>query len=310
MPASEKVVVNLPESPLQLVDLNQVTIWTPEGRRILDSITWQVAAGEHWVILGPNGAGKTTLMSVVGADRHPSQGTVELLGHTVGNTDMRNLRSRIGRVDPAGRALDWLNGRELVLTGLRNTVWPRWEDWGDSEYAAADNLLRLVGCTEFADRELKTLSHGERQRIRIARALIASPDLLLLDEPATGLDFPGREAFLASVDRLAAERPALPWIMVSHHLEDLPQTVSHVLLLAEGRILAQGTVQQMLTSELVSRCYGFPIEVTSHGGRWAARAAAGWTVTPHPTIEGAPTAPTEDDWRTEGFSQPVRAPSS
>lgn len=270
------------EDRLALVDLRNVTIWTPEGKRILDDITWQVEPGQHWVILGPNGAGKTTLMSVIGADRHPSDGSTHLLGEQVGNTDMRALRSRIGRIDPSSRALEWLNGRELVLTGLKNTVWPRWEDWGDSEYEAADALLALVGCGEYAHRELKTLSHGERQRIRIARALIASPDLLLLDEPATGLDFPAREAFLGAIDNLAHERPNMPWIMVSHHLEDLPSSVSHVLLLGNGRVLAQGTTQEMLTSELISECYGFPIDVHAFGGRWAARAAAGWTASHHP----------------------------
>ncbi len=269
---------------MAIVELDQVTIWTPEGKRILDNIDWNVEAGEHWVVLGPNGAGKTTLMSIVGADRHPSQGSVTLLGETVGNTDMRALRTRIGRVDPAGRSLEWLNGRELVLTGLKNTVWPRWEDWGDQEYAEADALLEIVGCTEYADRELKTLSHGERQRIRIARALIAKPELLLLDEPATGLDFPAREAFLSAIDSLARERAEMPWVMVSHHLEDLPSSVTHVLLLSEGRILAKGPVDEMLTSELVTACYGFPIEVHSFNGRWAARAAAGWTVSHHEDV--------------------------
>lgn len=262
---------------MSTVELDDVVVWTPEGKHILDAIDWRVEPGEHWVVLGPNGAGKTTLMSIVGADRHPSRGTARLLGETVGHTDMRNLRMRIGRVDPAGRALDWLNGRELVLTGLKNTVWPRWEDWTDAHYAEADALLRIVGCTDYAERELKTLSHGERQRIRIARALIASPDLLLLDEPTTGLDFPSREAFLASLDKLAEARGDMPWVMVSHHLEDLPASVTHVLLLREGSILAQGPANEMLTSDLVSQCYGFPIDVQSFGGRWAARAAAGWT---------------------------------
>ncbi len=269
---------------MAIVDLDQVTVWTPEGKRILDEIDWKVNPGEHWVVLGPNGAGKTTLMSIVGADRHPSQGSVTLLGETVGHTDMRALRTRIGRVDPAGRSLEWLNGRELVLTGLRNTVWPRWEDWGDREYADADALLEIVGCMEYAERELKTLSHGERQRIRIARALIAKPELLLLDEPATGLDFPAREAFLSAIDSLAKERASMPWVMVSHHLEDLPSSVTHVMLLSEGRILAKGPVNEMLTSELVTACYGFPIEVHSFNGRWAARAAAGWTVSHHEDV--------------------------
>ncbi len=266
---------------MALVDLDGVSVWTPEKKLILDAIDWRVAAGEHWVVLGPNGAGKTTLLSVVGADRHPSAGLARLLAEQVGHTDMRALRSRIGRVDPAARALEWLNGRELVLTGLKNTVWPRWEDWGDREYARADALLELVGCREFAGRELNSLSHGERQRIRIARALIATPELLLLDEPATGLDLPAREALLAALDAMTREHPGMPSIMVSHHLEDLPTSVTHVLLLREGRILAKGPVRDMLTSDLVTACYGFPIEVHAFGDRWAARAAAGWTVNHH-----------------------------
>ncbi len=263
------------------VELDHVSIWTPERKLILDDVSWRLEAGEHWVVLGPNGAGKTTLLSLIGADRHPSEGVVSLLGERVGQTDMRNLRMRIGRVDPAARALDWLNGRELVLTGLKNTVWPRWEDWGESDFRRADELLALVGCSEFAERELNTLSHGERQRLRIARALISSPELLLLDEPATGLDFPAREALLASFDAMVREHPSMPSVMVSHHLEDLPTGVTHSLLLRDGKILAKGLVEDMLTSELVSACFGFPIDVHELDGRWAARAAAGWTVSRH-----------------------------
>ncbi len=266
------------------VSLQDVSIWTPERKLILDGINWQVEPGQHWVILGPNGAGKTTLLSLIGADRHPSEGNARILGESIGRVDMRVLRSRIGRVDPSLRVLDWLNAREVVLTGLRNTVWPRWEDWGEAEYARADDMLGVVGCASFAEREIKTLSHGERQRILIARALISSPDLMLLDEPATGLDFPAREALLASMDLLAHSQPGLPTIMVSHHLEDLPASVTHALLLREGRLLASGPVAQMLTSELVSDCFGFPIEVYPLGGRWAARAHAGWTVSERETV--------------------------
>ncbi|HVL24993.1 MAG TPA: ATP-binding cassette domain-containing protein, partial [Thermomicrobiales bacterium] len=165
---------------MTVVSLARVSVWTPEKKRILDDVSWEVRTGEHWVVLGPNGAGKTTTLSLVGADRHPSEGTVVILGETFGKTDMRALRGRIGRVDPALRMLDWLTGQEAVLTGLRNTIWPRWEDWGDAEYARAREALTLVGSGEFAAREISTLSHGERQRVRIARALIAEPELLLL----------------------------------------------------------------------------------------------------------------------------------
>ena len=263
---------------MSVVSLNAVSIWTPEKKRILSDINWSIEQGEHWVVLGPNGAGKTTMLSLAAAERHPSEGEVTILGETLGHTDMRELRRRIGRVDPAMRLLDWVTGEEAVLTGLKNTIWPRWDDWTPDDYLRAREMLAIVGCGDFAERELGTLSHGEQQRIRIARSLIPQPELLLLDEPATGLDFPAREALLASLDELTERRPELPTVMVSHHLEDLPVSISHVLLLRDGEVLASGPVREMLTSALVSECYGFPIDVHEFGGRWAARAAAGWTV--------------------------------
>lgn len=276
---------NRTSHPMPAVVLHHVSIWTPERALILDDLTWEIETGQRWVMLGPNGAGKTTLLSLIGADRHPSAGTVDILGERSGQTDMRQLRTRIGRVDPSGRVLDWVTARELVLTGMKNTIWPRWEDWGEPERSRADKLLALVGCSEFADREIKTLSQGERQRVRIARALIADPELLLLDEPATGLDLPAREALLAAIDALAGQQPDRPMVMVSHHLEDLPTGMTHALLLNNGRILDQGPIGDMLTSDRISACYGFPIDVHEHGGRWSARAVAGWTVTHHtPTI--------------------------
>ncbi len=261
-----------------VVEIDNVTVRTPEKKALIRDITWRVLPGERWVVLGPNGAGKTTLLSVVGAERHPSTGSARALGETFGRTDMRALRTRIGRVDPAARMLDWLTPDEVVLTGLRNSIWPKWEDWTPADYARARELLEMVGCGGFGEREVKTLSHGERQRIRIARALIASPDLLLLDEPATGLDFPAREALLAALDALTASRPELPTIMVSHHLEDLPSTVTHALLLRDGAVLAQGPVGEMITSDRISECFGFPIHVHTWEGRWMARAVAGWSV--------------------------------
>jgi iron complex transport system ATP-binding protein len=195
-----------------------------------------------------------------------------------GRTDLRELRKRIARVDPAMRMLDWLSGREAVLTGLKNTTWPHWDDWGEAEYAAADAALDAVGSSDVASQEIGTLSHGERQRVRIARALIKAPELLLLDEPATGLDFPAREALLASLDQLTQTRPELPTVMVSHHLEELPTSITHALLMREGAVLASGEVRDILRSELVSECFGFPIDVHEFDGRWAARASAGWSV--------------------------------
>lgn len=260
------------------VVLEGVSIRTPEKKVILDDISWSIRPGEHWVVLGPNGAGKTTTLSLLAAERHPTVGTARMFGETFGQTDMRALRGRIGRVDPALRMLDWLTAREAVLTGLKNTTWPQWDDWGDDEYAAALTALDAVGAADLAGREIGPLSHGERQRVRIARALVKAPELLLMDEPATGLDFPAREALLASLDAMTTTYPDLPTVMVSHHLEELPTSVTHVLLMRSGAILAQGPVREILTSELVSECFGFPIDVHELDGRWAARASAGWSV--------------------------------
>src|SRR5690625_2383069 len=126
---------------MAVVELDAVSIWTPEKKRILDAIDWQVERGQHWVVLGPNGAGKTTMLSVVGAERHPSDGTATVLGERLGRTDMRELRRRIGRVDPSQRMLDWVTGEEVVLTGLKNTIWPQWNDWDESDYDRAREML-------------------------------------------------------------------------------------------------------------------------------------------------------------------------
>lgn len=260
-----------------IAQLQDVSIRTPEGKQILSNICWQIQPGEHWAILGPNGAGKTTLLSILAGDRHPSTGAVTLLGETFGKTDLRELRKRIARVDPSLRMLDWLHGVEAVLTGIRNTMWPHWDEWEDDDFSAARELLESIGAGRLADEEIGHLSHGERQRIRIARALIKSPELLLLDEPATGLDFPAREALLRSFDQITQSHPELPTVMVSHHLEELPASTSHVLLVKDGVVLTSGPSAEMLTSEHVSACFGFPIDVHMLDGRWAARAAAGWT---------------------------------
>lgn len=260
-----------------IAQLQDISIRTPEGKQILSDISWQIHPGEHWAIIGPNGAGKTTLLSILAGERHPSAGEVELLGETFGKTDLRELRKRIARVDPSMRMLDWLHGVEAVLTGIRNTMWPHWDDWGEKDFAAARQLLESIGAGRLAEEEIGHLSHGERQRIRIARALIKSPELLLLDEPATGLDFPAREALLRSFDQITQSQPDLPTVMVSHHLEELPVSTSHVLLIKEGSVLAAGPTDETLTSELISECFGFPIDVHTMDGRWAARASAGWT---------------------------------
>jgi len=259
-----------------VVEIAGASVWTADGAWLLREICWTVRPGEQWALLGPNGSGKTTLLSLAGAVRHPSAGTVRVLGGRLGEVSVWALRERIGIVDPGLRTPDWLAVEDVVLTGATGTIQPRWDRYGDAERAKATHLLDLLGCASLIGRELKTCSQGERQRVRIARALMPDPALLLLDEPATGLDLPAREALLAALATLAREHPGLATVLVSHHLEELPASTSHALLLRAGETLASGPAAETLVSATVSACFGLPVAVERIDGRWSARAAAGW----------------------------------
>ncbi|MBD0020338.1 ATP-binding cassette domain-containing protein [Gordonia pseudamarae] len=244
------------------------------GRLLLDDVGMRVLPGEHWALLGPNGAGKSTLMTMLGARGFPTRGTVDVLGHRLGRVDMRSLRTHIGHVDPRWRIDIPLSAHEVVLTGLTNT--PELDNrhhYTDAEHAHADSLLAMFGMMERRESLWPFMSQGERGRTLIARALMPQPPLLLLDEPATGLDLAAREKLLAGIDQLRAEVPTLATVLVTHHLEDLPASTSHALLLREGRTVAAGTVDEALTSETISTCFDHPVEVRRTAGRWSAVAA-------------------------------------
>lgn len=253
-----------------------VSLWAPDRTSILEAIDWTVNAGEHWALIGPNGSGKSSLLSLAAATRHPSTGSVAVLNETLGSTNLWELRERIGAVNPATPQYDWFTVLDIVLTGATGTIQPRWECYGEAEYARATELLALLGCESLKDREIGSCSQGERQRVRIARALMASPPLLLLDEPATGLDLPAREALIVALADLAQSEPNLATVIVSHHLEELPPTTTHALLLRAGRIVAAGRVERVILSANISACFGFDVRVHREDGRWVARAAASW----------------------------------
>jgi iron complex transport system ATP-binding protein len=248
---------------------------TRSGRDLLHDIDLTVRRGEHWALLGPNGAGKSTLLAVLGATGHPSAGTVEILGSRLGRVDVRALRERIGHVDPRHRMLSPLTVRETVLTGLTGTtdLMPRWSPT-DDEVERAEQHIADVGLTPRSDARWPVLSQGERGRALIARALMAEPELLLLDEPATGLDVAAREHLLDTVDALRQRHPELGSVMVTHHLEDLPTSTSHALLLRDGTAVAQGPADEVITSAAVSHAFDFPLAIVRDGGRWHARRAA------------------------------------
>jgi iron complex transport system ATP-binding protein len=272
-----------PTSAGPALRLTGVTVWEWDGRtrerqRILTDIDWTAGHGEQWAVLGPNGAGKSTLLDIAAGMRHPSRGTVQILGGTVGRVDLRALRERVGHVDvkteeafsPRRTALD------VVLTGATGTIQVLEERLEEADREHAAQLLEQFGCAAVARHAFASCSQGERRRILLARALMRRPPLLLLDEPADGLDLPGREALLAALALLAGEKPAPAVILVTHHLEELPPTITHALLLADGRVSACGPAPDILADESLSRCFGVPVTVSRADGRWAARATPRW----------------------------------
>lgn len=241
---------------------------------ILSGVSLTVRAGEHWALLGPNGAGKTTLLKMLGALEHPTRGSVHVLGHRLGRVDMRELRTAIGHVDPRHNPPYPLTAHEVVLTGLTSTpdIKQRWSSTPEQD-AEADRLLELMGLTTLRTARWPTLSQGERGRALIARALIAEPRLLLLDEPATGLDVGGREQLIDRLDALQATHPELASVLVTHHLEELPPATTHALLLRDGRAVASGPVDEVLTGDTISTCFDHPIRLDrTDDGRWQVRA--------------------------------------
>ena len=243
----------------------------PGGGRtvLLEGVDWTVAAGERWAVIGPNGAGKTTLMAIAGAVGHPSEGHASVLGESLGGTDLRELRRSIGHVDarmatafrPRAAAL------EVALTGATATIVPRPGRLSDDDRARARDLLVRMGCGALLERRFGLLSRGEQQRVLLARALMARPRLLLLDEPTAGLDLPGREVFLGRLDDLARAEPDLAIVQVSHHLEELASSVTHALLLRAGRVVAAGRAEEVLDDEPLSACFDAPVRVIRDGGR-------------------------------------------
>ncbi|MGW2631873.1 ABC transporter ATP-binding protein [Streptomyces chattanoogensis] len=238
---------------------------------ILDGIDWTVRSGEHWALLGANGAGKTTILRLIGALMFPTTGTVEVLGHRLGTVDVRELRAVIGLASGAQRVPQDATAHTVVLTGATGTVQPLWRKYDADTRERAHELLAELDCKELADRPYGVCSGGQRARILIARALMADPSLLLLDEPFNALDLPSREDLIDALHRLALARPELATVTVTHHLEELSPAIGHALLLRDGRVQARGPVTEVLTGDGMTACFGRPIEVSRHEGRWLAR---------------------------------------
>lgn len=261
---------DVPESVLSLSGA-----WVRRGTAwILRDVTWTVQPDDRWVILGPNGAGKSTLVSLAATRLHPTRGSVQVLGETLGMTDVFEVRPRIGLVG-AGLS-DSIPPRERVRDVVLTASWGITGRWREAYEAAderrAEALLALMGIGDLAERAYATLSDGERKRTQIARALMSDPELLLLDEPAAGLDLGGREALVRRLADMAVSPTAPTSVLVTHHVEEIPPGTTHALLLREGSVVAQGPIAHVLRPDTLSHAYGIGIHVDLVEGRWQARA--------------------------------------
>ncbi|MDQ3734004.1 MAG: ABC transporter ATP-binding protein [Actinomycetota bacterium] len=255
-----------------VIDMEEVSV-VRGNTTLLGAVSWTVELDERWVILGPNGAGKTTLLQLAAALLHPTSGQVQLLGEPLGLTDVFELRPRIGFAS-AALAVRMQPGeivRDLVVSA-GYAVLGRWrERYDGQDLDRAMHLLDLMGVAAFADRPFGTLSEGERKRVQIARALMPDPEIMLLDEPAAGLDLGGREDLLARLSDIADEPDAPTLIMVTHHVEEIPASFSHAMLLRGGQVVSSGLIRDVITSANLTETFGLPLRLTRSGERYFAR---------------------------------------
>jgi iron complex transport system ATP-binding protein len=256
-----------------VVDLAGVSI-VRNGSTLINDINWEVDESDRWVVIGPNGAGKTTLLQVISAQIHPSSGVAGLLGEVLGTVDVFELRPRIG-LTSAALAERIPRGERVhdVVVSASYAVLGRWrEQYDELDHERADELLAQLRIDRLADRTFGTLSEGERKRVQIARALMTDPELLLLDEPAAGLDLAGRETLVNTLGELAQDQYAPATVLVTHHVEEIPAGITHVLLLKGGSIVAAGPLHDTLTAENLTQTFDVELSLTEADGRWTARA--------------------------------------
>ncbi len=258
-----------------VLKLDDVTVRRGENR-LLDGLSVTIDEGQHWAVLGPNGAGKTTFLEVAAGRLFPTSGAVDILGERLGRVDVFELRPRIGYTSsslaariPASEAV-----ADAVITAAYGVL-GRWrEEYDELDVERANDLLRAFGVDQFADRTFGSLSEGEKKRVQIARSLMTDPELLLLDEPASGLDLGGREELLGALTEILSDKHAPATIMVTHHVEEIPTGTTHLLLLRDGDAVAAGELSDTLTAENLSETFGLPIRLTESDGRYHAQASA------------------------------------
>lgn len=252
----------------EVLSLN-VQSFVRDGHRILEDVAFSVARGEHWAVLGANGSGKSTLLRILAAYEWPTEGAVRVLGESYGRCDMNAVKRRIGIVSESLESV--LPRRETAVEVAASGLYAligHWREYDADDRAAALAALARVSAAGFADKPFGLLSQGQKQRVVIARALVRRPELLVLDEPCDGLDPVARERFLRDVDALLAAEQAPTLLYVTHHLEELPRSITHALVLREGRVVARGPVAEVLVDDVMRRAFDAPCVVERRDGRF------------------------------------------
>jgi iron complex transport system ATP-binding protein len=256
-----------------VLDFNNITVLRDQ-RPILNNVDWQVQSDQRWVIIGPNGAGKTTLLRVAASQIHPSTGTAKLLGSTLGQVNVFDLRTRIGFA--SNSMSSHIPNSESVLDAVMTAsygITGRWNEmYDDVDERRARRVLAEWQLDELADRAFGTLSDGEKKRAQIARAVMPDPELLLLDEPVASLDMAAREHTISVLGNYASAPTAPAIIMVTHHIEEIPTGFTHALILSRGQVYAAGEIDSTLTTEKISGAFGFGLEISKDGGRFRVKA--------------------------------------
>lgn len=265
-----------PSSADPTVDLRGVS-FVRDGRTIVAPIDWRIEPQQRWLVLGANGSGKTSLVRICAMYEHPSTGEVRVLGELLGRTDVRVLRRRIGYLSAAMAAQlrPQLSCIDVVMTAKYAALEPWWHRYDDADRARAVHCLDRMAVARFAERSLGTLSSGEQQRVLLARTLMNDPGLVLLDEPSARLDLGGREQLVMALSELTTADTAPPLVLVTHHLDEVPPGMTHVLMLRDGLVVADGPIDDTLTSAALSECFAMPLQLERRAdGRWSAWAQA------------------------------------
>lgn len=245
-----------------VADLDHI-VFVRDDRRILDDVSLRIERDQRWLVLGANGSGKTTLMQIASMQLHPTSGTVTVDGETLGSTDVRVLRRRIAHTSAAfaDRLRADLAAIDIVKTAKFAALEPWWHHYDDDDAARAGECLDRFGVADLADRSFATLSSGEQQRVLLARSLMNEPSLVILDEPSARLDLAGREFLVAALSDLIDDPDSPPLVLVTHHVDEVPTAMTHVLMLRAGTVVTSGPIDEHLTAASLSECFGLPLEL-------------------------------------------------